>query len=71
LILFSVLIYLLIRILGDLTPKLIIRCTSCGKVCDADEAGIIRVTVLPLFSNTFDWCPGCGDVLVHKVEKRS
>ena len=48
-----------------------IRCTKCGNSRDAREAGISLIGTLKLFSYTFDWCPGCGDIRIHKVERRT
>ena len=65
------LVYMLLLGRGVADPGWHIRCTMCGNSREAREAGLSLIGTLKLFSYTFDWCPGCGEIQIHKMERRA
>lgn len=68
---FFLLLFVLLRLIGGFAPGWIVRCTKCGKIRKADDAGIVRVGSIASFSYTVDWCSKCRKILFHVVERES
>jgi hypothetical protein len=68
-ILFIGLIYLNILINSPVGDSRNIRCTGCGYMRRGSESGINLLARLIPFSCVPDWCPGCGGVTIHSVER--
>ena len=68
---FFVILFGSLRLIGGFAPGWIVRCTKCGKIRKADEAGVVRVGSIASFSYTLDWCSNCRKILFHVVERES
>jgi len=68
---FFLLLFGLLRLIGGFAPGWVVRCTKCGKIRKADEAGIVRVGSVASFSYTLDWCSNCRKIRFHVVERES
>ena len=68
---FFFLVYMLLLGRGVAESGWRIRCTLCGNSREARESGINLIGTLKLFSYTFDWCPGCAAIQIHKMERHA
>jgi hypothetical protein len=68
-ILFLFIVYLMLLRDGVIEADRRVRCAACGATRQAGGTGLSLIAGMGPFSHTFDWCPGCGAVKVHEIER--
>ena len=56
---------------GGLAPGWQLRCTRCGRIGDASEAGLVRLGAASVRKYTLGYCSGCGERLrIIAIERK-
>ena len=56
---------------GGLAPGWQLRCTRCGRIGDASQAGLVRLGAASVRKYTLGYCAGCGERLrIIAIERK-
>ena len=56
---------------GGIAPGWQLRCTRCGRIGDASEAGLVRLGAASIRKYTLGYCSGCGERLrIIAIERK-